>query len=91
MLRRGCRSLTATSTARPMFAIFLKGPSFDVNSNGIPDECEDCNDNGILDTEEITQGTSADCNGNSVPDECELESGIERLYVDHNAGGIERR
>lgn len=32
----------------------------------------DCNNNGILDNLDITNGTSQDCNANFVPDECEL-------------------
>jgi len=31
----------------------------------------DCNDNGVLDAEDFSQGTSPDCAGNGVPDECE--------------------
>ncbi len=44
--------------------------SADANSNGIPDECEDCNGNMVLDDTDIAMG-SADVNGNGVPDECE--------------------
>ncbi|MBU0718347.1 MAG: hypothetical protein KJ749_08870, partial [Planctomycetes bacterium] len=33
----------------------------------------DCNANGIPDSEDISEGTSFDSNGNSVPDECEVE------------------
>ncbi|MCH8149684.1 MAG: hypothetical protein IH987_17135, partial [Planctomycetes bacterium] len=31
----------------------------------------DCNDNGVPDDEDISNGTSEDCTGNLVPDECE--------------------
>ncbi|HKQ50108.1 MAG TPA: Ig-like domain-containing protein [Phycisphaerae bacterium] len=31
----------------------------------------DCNSNGILDGEDISEGTSQDCNINGVPDECD--------------------
>jgi hypothetical protein len=31
----------------------------------------DCNDNGILDSVDIAEGTSADVNENGIPDECE--------------------
>lgn len=48
----------------------LAGTSADVNANGVPDECEDCNDNGLLDPEEVA-GTLLDLNGNLIPDECE--------------------
>jgi hypothetical protein len=47
------------------------GFSTDVNANGVPDECEDCNHNGVLDPQDIGGGHSADVNGNGVPDECE--------------------
>nr|MBN2278466.1 thrombospondin type 3 repeat-containing protein [candidate division Zixibacteria bacterium] len=59
------------------------GVSQDVNSDGIPDECEDCNNNGILDDVDIAGGMADvnyngtpdmcedDCNGNSQPDELE--------------------
>lgn len=49
----------------------LGGGSPDLNTNGIPDECEDCNTNGVLDGDDIAAGTSADLNGNDLPDECE--------------------
>ncbi|HKQ49993.1 MAG TPA: M12 family metallo-peptidase [Phycisphaerae bacterium] len=44
--------------------------SDDVNSDGIPDECQDCNSNTILDPIEIIGG-AADVNGNGIPDSCE--------------------
>ncbi len=34
---------------------------------------DDCNDNGVDDSDDIAAGTSADCNGNLVPDECETD------------------
>lgn len=46
------------------------GASADVNANGIPDECEDCNGNGVLDDADIAEGMP-DLNGNGVPDGCE--------------------
>jgi hypothetical protein len=33
----------------------------------------DCNENGVLDPEEIAAGTVEDCNSNLVPDDCELD------------------
>jgi hypothetical protein len=33
----------------------------------------DCNGNGVLDAEDIANGTSADCDENGIPDECELQ------------------
>ncbi|MDX1388245.1 MAG: M12 family metallo-peptidase, partial [Acidobacteriota bacterium] len=44
--------------------------SDDVNMNGIPDECEDCNGNMVLDDTDIAMG-SPDVDANGVPDECE--------------------
>lgn len=44
--------------------------SADVNSDGVPDECQDCNSNSILDPIEITGG-AADVNSNGIPDSCE--------------------
>ncbi|MBI4716446.1 MAG: S8 family serine peptidase [Planctomycetes bacterium] len=32
---------------------------------------KDCNDNGVPDSDDITNGTSQDCNSNGIPDECE--------------------
>ncbi|MEY4833182.1 MAG: hypothetical protein RL527_1395, partial [Planctomycetota bacterium] len=50
------------------------GSSADINSNGIPDECEpDCNDNDRPDAYDISTGSSADINTNGVPDECEAD------------------
>lgn len=48
------------------------GTSDDVNSNGIPDECEDCNGNGVLDDVDIAGG-APDVNSNGIPDECEAD------------------
>ncbi|MCH7813699.1 MAG: NHL repeat-containing protein, partial [Planctomycetes bacterium] len=42
----------------------------DVNGNGIPDECEDCDSNGVLDPDDIAAG-ALDLNGNTIPDYCE--------------------
>jgi hypothetical protein len=33
----------------------------------------DCNDNGVLDSQDIANGTSLDANGNGIPDECEVQ------------------
>ncbi|MCH7700178.1 MAG: VCBS repeat-containing protein [Planctomycetes bacterium] len=35
------------------------------------DEAGDCNGNGILDTDDIAEGTSLDCNQDGIPDECD--------------------
>ncbi len=49
-----------------------QGQTPDTNGNGIPDVCEDCDGDGILDPVEIA-GASADLNGNTIPDECETD------------------
>jgi hypothetical protein len=59
--------------------------SLDVNCNGRPDECEDCNGNGILDTLDIASGFSRDCNDNDVPDNCDVLGGPS---VDQNGDGV---
>ena len=62
-----------------------------INGNGVPDccelpgGCEDCNDNGVLDSEDLVNGTSQDCNTNGVPDECDLADGTSS---DCNANSI---
>lgn len=60
------------------------GYSQDTNGNGIPDECEDCDNDGILDPADIAGGEQDfntngipdvcedDCNGNSLPDTWEI-------------------
>jgi hypothetical protein len=37
---------------------------------------QDCNNNGIIDAEEIAAGSAADCNGTGFPDECDIAFGI---------------
>lgn len=44
-----------------------QGTSSDANGNGVPDECEDCNGNAILDPLEGLP----DLNVNGIPDQCE--------------------
>jgi hypothetical protein len=51
------------------------GSSADVNSNSVPDECEDCNANGIVDEFDIRDGDSRDCDRSGVPDDCEILNG----------------
>lgn len=64
------------------------GLADDVNSNHIPDECEDCDSNGTLDSDDILAGAAdvdgngipdvcgPDCNGNVMPDEWEIAQGL---------------
>ena len=46
---------------------------------------EDCNSNGVPDSEDIADGTSTDCDGNGIPDECDVASGAA---PDCNANGV---
>ena len=50
-----------------------QGTSTDLDSNGVPDECEDCNQNLLPDSIDIANGTSTDCDEDETPDECENE------------------
>ncbi len=52
-------------------AVDIAGGAADANGNGVPDVCEDCNDNGTLDDVDISTSFSLDLNGNGIPDECE--------------------
>ncbi|MBI5865006.1 MAG: thrombospondin type 3 repeat-containing protein [Planctomycetes bacterium] len=45
----------------------------------------DCNNNGVLDSNDIQNGTSLDCNTNGVPDECDIASGTA---ADCNSNGV---
>ncbi len=49
-------------------------PFDDGGGNSIGGVCEfpDCDRNGLVDLEQILEGTATDCNGNFIPDECEL-------------------
>jgi hypothetical protein len=66
----------------------------DVNGNGVPDECDDCNTNGTADQTEayadcntnnnpdvcdILNGTSNDCNTNNTPDGCDNDCDTNNL------------
>lgn len=48
----------------------------DANGDGVPDVCQDCNENLTLDPTEIADGSVSDCNGNGVPDSCDISSGF---------------
>lgn len=64
------------------------GFSLDINGDKIPDECQDCNNNSILDPTDIINGApdidgngildvcESDCNGNSMPDRYETWNGL---------------
>ncbi len=51
----------------------------------ITDGVPDCNNNGVPDDCDITEGTSEDCNQNGIPDECDLDEGIS---ADCNDNGV---
>ncbi|NOT01334.1 MAG: hypothetical protein HOP29_11980 [Phycisphaerales bacterium] len=62
----------------------IAGPtSADVNGNGVPDECEDCNDNAVLDDQDIILG-AADINANGIPDDCEPDCNGNNNPDDHD-------
>ena len=63
-----------------------------VTSDGALLYCsDDCNANGVPDSDEIESGLAADCNGNNVPDECEDLADVDGNGIpdacDPNAGG----
>ena len=61
------------------------GTSTDLDSNGVPDECEDCDHDGVADPLEIVNGTHPDCNHNWVPDVCDIAAGTSQ---DCNSNGV---
>jgi len=50
--------------------------------------CGDCNDNGIPDGCDITDGTSLDCDGNGVPDECLSCPPLDIVFVMDTSGSM---
>ena len=52
---------------------------------GVPQTCDDCNNNSVPDPFDIQVGTSQDCNNNCVPDECDIASGASE---DNNTNSI---
>ncbi len=61
----------------------------DANGDGIPDACQNCNQNGLFDPVEIADcpgdPACSDCNENGVPDECDIAGDCDS---DKNANGI---
>ena len=49
----------------------VAGGAVAANGLGGPGGPDDCNGNGIEDSEDIASGTSLDCNGDGLPDECQ--------------------
>ena len=61
---------------------WLVGTWFDAppyNTNNFVATCgNDCNSNGIGDTQEIAIGLAFDCNANGIPDSCDITAGTAR-------------
>ncbi|MBI1824840.1 MAG: S8 family serine peptidase [Planctomycetes bacterium] len=53
-------------------------------ANGAATVAEDCNNNSIADSQDISSGTSADCNHTLIPDECEIAAQPD-LDQNHNS------
>ncbi len=66
----GCHWSDCNNNGTDDLEDILYGASADLNTNSIPDECEDCNNNSILDDVDIAGG-APDVNNNGIPDECE--------------------
>jgi len=78
------------------------GFSEDADGDGIPDECQDCNTNGlpdpgeglpdcngnsILDECEIGYGTANDCDSNAVPDDCQPDCNLNGVADECDIAG----
>ncbi|HET6278698.1 MAG TPA: M12 family metallo-peptidase, partial [Candidatus Polarisedimenticolia bacterium] len=70
------------------------GTSLDVDGNGVPDECEDCNGNAVPDRVEglpdlnangISDACEPDCNRNSRPDDVDI---ADRRSSDRFGNGV---
>lgn len=60
------------------------GGSSDVDSDGVPDECQpDCDGDGLPDSWELSEGLAMDCNANGHPDNCDIAEGTSN-DVDSN-------
>ncbi|MFQ5499137.1 MAG: M12 family metallo-peptidase [Candidatus Zixiibacteriota bacterium] len=66
----GCQGRDCNSNNIPDSIDIANLTSPDTNGDGIPDECQDCNGNTILDPVEISGGLP-DFDANGIPDECE--------------------
>lgn len=80
---RGCLYVDCNSNDTPDNQDIASATSPDVNGNGVPDECEDCNGNGILDTTDIAGGMP-DLNGNTIPDVCEPDCNANNVPDDRD-------
>ncbi|MCZ6682028.1 MAG: PQQ-dependent sugar dehydrogenase, partial [Planctomycetota bacterium] len=61
--------------------------SVDAGIVGPADGPLDCNNNGVVDEDDIANSTSADCNGNRIPDECEAPCNLTSVPVAVGLGG----
>ena len=62
------------------------GSSKDVDSNGIPDECQpDCDGDELPDSWELAEGLAMDCNENNHPDNCDI---LEATSNDIDSNGV---
>ena len=77
------------SNSKPDTCDIEDATSTDLNGNGIPDECEDCDTNGIPDGMDAAncQGEPwcSDCNSNQVLDTCDIAGGASN---DVNNNGV---
>lgn len=64
----------------------VSGFVFDINANGIPDDCEDCNGNGTVDPVDIKLGLSVDCNEDGIPDECQFGAPADPVRYAYDDG-----
>jgi hypothetical protein len=55
-------------------------PLADVDGDGWPDACGDCDGNGVVDAAEIAAGTATDCDGDCLTDACVIGQAATRAY-----------
>ena len=81
----GCWDLTSSLVQTQNSIYCENNPDFenpfvlDLGDNTVSNNCSDldCNQNGIVDLEEIESGAELDCNQNNIPDSCDIDSGFE--------------
>lgn len=82
----------ASARLTPGFVLFERSYLLGVDYQGgdtitveIPFVGEDCNDNQVLDEDEVASGQALDCNSNGIPDECDVTLGV---VADANINGV---